>query len=399
MRTSGNNPGEEEIYFATSHDGINWKELNGGKAVLESTMGTKGLRDPFIIRSAEGDKFYLIATDLRIGTDWNWGASQTSGSQAIMVWESEDLVHWSDQRMVTVSDSIGAGCTWAPEAFYDDVTGEYIVFWSSKVSSDNYAKQRLYYCKTRDFRTFTKPEVWIDRAVSTIDTTVTKGTDGYYYRFSKNEGSGTVDGESVAERTVFLQRARTLLGNWENIASSSLKSQGGVEGPTCFKFNKDDSETDKWCLLLDNFGGGGYYPLTTEDLSQGEFTKISANLPSKPRHGTIMNITSEEYDAVMSAYGEATISDDSVPSVVISGTVPVLPDQVDLTIDGTEQTLTNQSIVWDEIAEEDFDYEGTVTVTGKIEALNKTVSKQITVVDKNTVYYIDSAAQSSSAYA
>ena len=29
-----------------------------------STLGTKGLRDPFLIRSPEGDKFYLIATDL-----------------------------------------------------------------------------------------------------------------------------------------------------------------------------------------------------------------------------------------------------------------------------------------------------------------------------------------------
>lgn len=61
--------------------------------------------------------------------------------------------------MVEVSASIGAGCTWAPEAAYDYKTGEYVVFWASKVSGDNYAKQRLYYSKTRDFYTFTEPQV------------------------------------------------------------------------------------------------------------------------------------------------------------------------------------------------------------------------------------------------
>ncbi|OOM76824.1 hypothetical protein CLPUN_25240 [Clostridium puniceum] len=52
-----------------------------------------------------------------------------------------------------------AGCTWAPEAFYDKNSGEYIVFWASKVGTDNYAKQRAYYCKTRDFYIFTEPQI------------------------------------------------------------------------------------------------------------------------------------------------------------------------------------------------------------------------------------------------
>ena len=42
---------------------------------LTSTLGEKGLRDPFIIRSPEGDKFYLIATDLKIYGNGDWDAS------------------------------------------------------------------------------------------------------------------------------------------------------------------------------------------------------------------------------------------------------------------------------------------------------------------------------------
>ena len=58
----------EQLYFGLSkgNDPLHWRELNGGQPVLTSTLGDKGLRDPFIIRSPEGDKFYQIATDLRI---------------------------------------------------------------------------------------------------------------------------------------------------------------------------------------------------------------------------------------------------------------------------------------------------------------------------------------------
>ncbi|MBQ5425816.1 MAG: hypothetical protein IIU31_01445, partial [Pseudobutyrivibrio sp.] len=109
---TGNTVSGENIYFATSQDGFNYDELNGGEYVLTSEKGEKGLRDPYIMRSHEGDKFYMIATDLSIGRNGDWGRAQNAGSQAIMVWESTDLINWSKQRMVTITDSIDAGCTW-----------------------------------------------------------------------------------------------------------------------------------------------------------------------------------------------------------------------------------------------------------------------------------------------
>lgn len=68
----------EQVYFAQSKDGFNWKALNGAQPVLTSTKGDRGVRDPFILRSHEGDKFYLIATDLRIDNGAGWGAAQTA---------------------------------------------------------------------------------------------------------------------------------------------------------------------------------------------------------------------------------------------------------------------------------------------------------------------------------
>ena len=76
---------------------------------------------------------------------------------------------------------------------------------------------------------------------------------------------------------------------------------------------EDDIETagGKWCLLQDDFGGGGYFPMITEDLSVADFTRISAKLPSKakPRHGTVMNITAEEYKAIKAKWGTVTLSE------------------------------------------------------------------------------------------
>lgn len=292
----------EQIYFASSRDGLNWADLNENKPVLTSDKGEKGVRDPYIIRSHEGDKFYMIATDLKINGGNGWGAAQNNGSKFLMIWESEDLVNWSDMRMVKVN-SDKAGCTWAPEATYDEKTGEYIVYWASKTSDDNYGKQKLYYSKTRDFYTFSEPKIFIDKDQSSIDTTITYNeADGMYYRYTKNEGG--VDNEAGAKtKTVFVEKSKTLLGeDWEQIPSDSLNKEQWVEGPAMFKFIGEN----KWCLLLDNFGGGGYYPVVTDNLSSGVFTKPADTykMPSRARHGTPIQITNQEYNAVMKKWGD-----------------------------------------------------------------------------------------------
>ena len=190
---TGNDIAGENIFMAASrgNDALKWDELNGGQPVLNSGLGTKGLRDPFVIRSPEGDKFYLIATDLSIGSGTSWDASQRQGSQYLEVWESTDLVNWSEQRHVKVSPDT-AGNTWAPEAYYDEKIGAYVVYWASKIYADNDPNHsggthnKMMYSTTRDFRTFSEAKVWNDPGDSVIDSTVIKEGDTYY-RFTKDE--------------------------------------------------------------------------------------------------------------------------------------------------------------------------------------------------------------------
>ena len=367
----------EQIYFASSQDGLNWSDLNDNNPILTSTMGEKGVRDPFIIRSPEGDKFYLIATDLKINGGNGWDAAQNSGSQSLMIWESTDLVNWSEQRMVEVSAKIEAGCTWAPEATYDPQTGEYVVYWASRTPNKD-TKQRLYYAKTRDFYSFTEPQLWIDYDQSSIDTTMIE-ENGTYYRFTKNEG-GSTNSLGAKTKTIFLEKSNQVLGTYAQIASESLNANQYVEGPTIFKLNSDDADTNTWCLLVDDFGGGGYYPLLTTDLESGVFTKPEAGtykMPSRARHGTPIRITKAEYQAVMAAYG----TPDKVDTYAIDGT-PVLPETV--TVGGAET-----AVAWnlDGVSFEGNPY-SYVTVTGTT-ANGKTATAEVQLLPKDLEYMVD----------
>lgn len=50
-----------------------------------------------------------------------------------MIWDSPDLSHWSEPRLVDVASKIpGAGMAWAPEAAWDPDREQWIVFWATK---------------------------------------------------------------------------------------------------------------------------------------------------------------------------------------------------------------------------------------------------------------------------
>lgn len=57
-----------EALYESATDGNNFfsfSEINSGNPVIVSNTDTKGLRDPYVLKSKDGDKFYMIATDLK----------------------------------------------------------------------------------------------------------------------------------------------------------------------------------------------------------------------------------------------------------------------------------------------------------------------------------------------
>ncbi len=309
---------DEQIYFATSEDGLYYKDLNNSKPVLESNVGEKGVRDPYIIRSVEGDKFFLIATDLSIyhRGGWDVAKANTTGSRSLVIWESTDLVNWSDARMVEVAVE-DAGCAWAPEAIYNDKTGEYVVFFaSSRVENGNMkGNMCIYAACTRDFVNFSETKEYIvSPGKNIIDTTMIKAEDGFYYRASKDGENDDMTGG------IRVDRSDDIFGEWETILNlcdlgfERDMTNRTLEGPELFKFNKKDWYNGQltYGLFTDKYmEGTGYLPLITTDLMDVDNSNSSWKLLSegeysfdklKKRHGTIFNITREEYERINEAY-------------------------------------------------------------------------------------------------
>ncbi len=320
---------DEEISFATSQGNspLQWQQLNNGESVLQSTLGEQGLRDPFVLRSPEGDRFFMLATDLNMfdlygGT--NFGEAQESGSRNLMIWESTDLVNWGNQRSVKVSTDL-AGNTWAPEATWDASTGQYIVYWASNlypttdVASRNFSTSynRMMSVTTRDFVTFSEPAPWVDvkrgDGRGMIDADIVRDGDTYY-RFIKDEATFDIRQEKTTDVNAVvagsLPTTSTTPG-WqlvkEHIAAGQPNPWGGTfnqgEGPSAFQDNEDP---DHWYLLIDQpsyHGGQGYILFDTHDIASGNWTSVpSAQLPSNPRHGTVLPITVAEHERLLDAF-------------------------------------------------------------------------------------------------
>lgn len=278
-----------------------------------------------------------------------WFALPRSRRPLTVTLRSNDLITWSEQRHILVSPPT-AGNTWAPEAYYDDAIGAYAVFWASSLydeSDTNHtgtSYNRMLYATTQDFITFTSPQIWQDAGTSRIDSTVLKSGD-LYYRFSKDEGPVTNCSDIIQESSPVLLDP---LPAWKPIATCIGREAGlqSIEGPTAFKSNPGDVRGDKFYLLVDEYGGSGrgYIPLETTDISQPDW-KISPsyNLPTSPRHGTVLPITAAELASINKRESAALIPGlYADPNLVVFGCNYYLY----ATTDGFAGWAGNQFYVW-----------------------------------------------------
>lgn len=332
---------EEQIYFAVSSDGLNFKDMNNKKPVLVSNIGEKGVRDPFLYRSVEGDNFFLVATDLSIFNRGGWLQNEqgyydasTTGSSYLVLWESDDLVNWGEPRLIKAAPE-NAGMAWAPEMIYNDETGEYIIFFASSIMNpETKYKSKpnaIYYVATRDFVNYSGPKLFIDNQTDgavdgkpreIIDTTVIKVGDVYY--------SASKDGDNAeANGGIRIMKTKDLLNpeSWVKVLDldelgldvSDMKikalDNGDLEGPEFFQYNKkdwDDPDVPEYGIISDQYNvGAGYFPLKTTDIedvdnSKGSWKILKSGEYSfdqlKKRHGTILRITREEVDRLNKAF-------------------------------------------------------------------------------------------------
>ena len=295
-------PDGEQVYFGVSRDGYNWEQLNGGEPILTSTLSEKGCRDIEIVRLHTGG-FVILTTDLciayRMDENHNvdWKKVNSSGSKCLCMWKSDDLINFSEQRLIYFGRD-DFGCLWAPEVFFDEENEEYLIHWGSTVKEDNFTHMSIYCCTTKDFETFSEPKLYFTKSNEILDTHIAKIGDTYHL-FYKNADCPPMNMHAVS---------KSLYGPFEHDEKlegymSKLDRPGSYEAPTTYTL-----PDGRWCLMLDFFGCErekmGYVPFVSSKPGDADFERVPKqfSFPYGFKHGRVIEITDGEYDRLKEHY-------------------------------------------------------------------------------------------------
>lgn len=292
----------EQVYFAVSRDGYKWEAVNNGSPILTCTKGELGCRDIEIVRLHTGG-FVILATDLcivnRMDENHNvdWKKINSSGSKCLSMWRSDDLISFSEQELIYFGRD-DFGCLWAPEVFFDADNEEYLIHWGSTVQEDNYSHMSIYCCRTKDFETFTEPELFFTKENEILDSHLVKVGDTYHL-FYKNSDNPPMNMHATS---------KSLFGEYQHDKAfedymATLDRPGSYEAPTTYVL-----PDGRWCLMLDFFGCEkdkmGFVPFVSDEVGNADLKMCKADFifPYGFKHGGVIEITNQEYDRIKQYY-------------------------------------------------------------------------------------------------
>ena len=261
-------PADKGLFLAYSEDGLRWNDLGG--PWLEPEVGQqKVMRDPSVAVGPDGT-FHMVWTSSWRG-DLGFGYAH-----------SEDLIQWSEQKLIPVmAFDTSTVNVWAPELFYDQYQEEFIILWASTIpyqfergieAEDN--NHRMYYTSTRDFESFSETKLFIDPGFSIIDAVIVeRAADDYVLVLKDN---------TRPERNLKVAFGNTPLGPYESI-SPPFTGQF-TEGPTVIE------KEDGWYIFYDAYDLKRYGVSRTTDFVSFEDVSSLAQLPEGHKHGTIFKV-------------------------------------------------------------------------------------------------------------
>ena len=275
--------GEDGLHLAYSQDGLRWKALKNDQSFLPPTAGRDRLmRDPSIL--AGPDRTYHMV----------WTVSWKE--RGIGYASSKDLIHWSEQQYIPVMEheEKALNC-WAPELFFDRKSREYLIFWATTIpgrfpQTDGQDARgaaapgwnhRIYYTKTRDFKTFRKAALFYDHGFNVIDAAVIEH-GGVYVMLLKDETNKPF----TPQKNIRLAFSRKADGPY-GAPTGPVTGAYWAEGPTAIKLG------GRWFLYFDKYTEKKYGLLASSDLKT--WTDLSDRLvmPAGIRHGTVFRIPEE----------------------------------------------------------------------------------------------------------
>jgi hypothetical protein len=270
--------GQDGLHLAYSRDGLRWTPLGGGRPFLSPAVGGKLIRDPCIILGPD-NVFHAVWT-----TGWY--------EQGIGIAHSRDLIEWRDAAFlpVMVHERLAANA-WAPEIFYDEDTSQYLIFWSTTIpgrfpatdDSGSVNKEgvalnhRIYRTTTRDFKEYSRAELFLDPGFNVIDATIVR--DGArFLMFLKDE---TLRPE--ARKDIRLAVADHALGPYV-VGAEPISKANWVEGPTAFRAGLD------MLVLYDAYTRKRYEGVRSRDLKTWTALGGELEMPPGARHGSVLAV-------------------------------------------------------------------------------------------------------------
>lgn len=281
---------QENIFYALSEDGYTYKTLNGGNYIVkaDTISDMNGVRDPHILRGHDGN-YYMVVTDMRSSLGW-------TSNHGIVLMKSSDLIHWQHSA-IDIKALYPAFSTinraWAPQTYYDEQAGKYMVYFSMKTSESG-SYDRIYYAYANaDFTGLeAAPQILFDNGTSTIDGDIVY-RDGTYHLFFKTEGA--------ADKGYKKAVSDSLTGGYVLVDRYLDQTNDAVEGACVFKLNNQD----RYILMYDVYTSGRYEFTESTDLETFTLVSSGVSMDFGPRHGTVIGITPAEARRLADQWGDS----------------------------------------------------------------------------------------------
>lgn len=266
--TSFREPADAGLRMLYSYDGYKWNDLD--TVLIKPSVGNqKVMRDPSMVQGPDGT-FHLVWTS-------SWKGDKGFGYSS-----SKDLVHWTEQRFVSVMDKEPATVNvWAPELFYDDEQKDFVIIWASCIPGrfergieDDSNNHRMYVTTTKDFQTFTDTKLFFDAKFSAIDAVIVKRNAADYVLVVKDN--------TRPERDIKVAFGSNALGPYTNV--SKAFSDNFTEGPSVVKVK------DKWLIYFDSYRKKVYEAVATKDFQTFENINNKISISVGHKHGTIVTV-------------------------------------------------------------------------------------------------------------
>jgi len=277
-------PGSQGIYLALSRDGYKFAPLNDGQPWVKPEQPGEIMRDVFITRNPSGDGFRMV---------WTWGWKGNSLGYA----ESKDLMTWAAQREIPImKDFPTVRNVWAPETYWDAKAKEWLLIWSSSFNDsdkDSDRGNRIWASRTKDFVTFTKPEIFFDPGFVVIDATMFHGMVAGSERWALVVKDQTVDPLRYQVRWA---AGSSVEGPWG--ALSGPVTESWSEGPSMIKVG------DEFVVYYDHYRAprARYEGVETKDWMHWTSINDKIDFPESSKHGSFFRVSEAEADRLLSRH-------------------------------------------------------------------------------------------------